>query len=199
MKKLGFDNNLGAYNLLLGLYTDKKRHYHNLDHIDDCLNKLGLYCACAEPGAVSASEINAIELALWFHDAVYRPLCHDNEQRSAIMATEFLLANRAQIGLVESVEKLILATASHSSHQDCDIVQIMLDIDLSILGAAPAGFAKYEAGIRQEYHLVPLPIYQKKRRLVLQSFLDMPQIYRSFVFHERFEQQARVNLAAALS
>lgn len=199
MDKLGFVHNLDEYKVLLDLYTDKTRHYHNLDHIADCLDKLALYCGSTEADSVSARELNAIELALWFHDAVYRPLRHDNEERSAEMAVRFLGVNQAPSSLIHAVEKLILATKSHTNnHRDIDL-QIMLDIDLSILGADAATFAKYEAGIRKEYHWVPALLYQKKRRSVLQSFLDMPRIYRSTLFHNLFEKAARANLMASLS
>ena len=57
-------------------YREPGRHYHTWAHVASCLRELRR----AGPGP---AEAQALELALWFHDAVYRPGRGDNEQASA--------------------------------------------------------------------------------------------------------------------
>src|SRR5437868_5756855 len=63
---------------LLGAYESADRHYHNLRHLQHCLRELDL-------ARKEAKDPAAIELAIWYHDAIYDPTRHDNEQRSADM------------------------------------------------------------------------------------------------------------------
>ena len=67
------------YETLTRAYAELHRHYHNQQHIADCL---------AEFDAVRllAKQPYAVELALWFHDAVYDPKAADNEEQSAALA-----------------------------------------------------------------------------------------------------------------
>ena len=58
------------------LYDAPGRHYHNLRHIRHCLAEL-------DAAKSLAKDPTSVELAIWFHDAVYDPQCHDNEERSA--------------------------------------------------------------------------------------------------------------------
>lgn len=61
---------------LLRRYREPQRHYHTLQHRDECFAALDLLHAEApHPGEVG--------LALWFHDAVYDPQATDDEARSA--------------------------------------------------------------------------------------------------------------------
>ncbi len=52
-----------------------------------------------------------VELALWFHDAVYRTFRKDNELQSAVWANDFLEANGAKKDCVARVRALVMATA----------------------------------------------------------------------------------------
>src|SRR5215475_4432514 len=70
---------------LVRAYTAPDRHYHNLAHIEAML---GL--ARSHGGALSDSD--AVEAAIWFHDAIYDTRRHDNEVKSAELAAERLAA-----------------------------------------------------------------------------------------------------------
>jgi predicted metal-dependent HD superfamily phosphohydrolase len=93
---------------------------------------------------------------------------------------------------------LVLATRHESVALDPDS-QVIEDVDLSILGAEPARFDQYEEQVRQEYGWVAGPIYQHKRKAILESFLARAAIYNTSRFIERYERQARANLARALA
>src|SRR5262245_48889270 len=64
---------------LAAAYSGPQRHYHNLDHVRHVLD---VQEAFREPGHHAA----ALDLAAWFHDAVYDARAADNEARSADLA-----------------------------------------------------------------------------------------------------------------
>lgn len=165
------------------------RHYHTLSHLEACLRELD----GARELAVRPAEV---ELALWFHDAVYRSWRRDNEPQSAELARSLLRA--AAPDSLERIRQSILATA----HRDEDLAgdtALVVDIDLSILGASPDVYAQFERAIRREYWWVPRGRYVAGRSKVLAGFLGRATIYQHDSFYEKFEAQARANLAGALS
>ncbi|MCP5558891.1 MAG: hypothetical protein H7A55_14180 [Verrucomicrobiaceae bacterium] len=169
------------------------RAYHSIQHIGACLAWLD---AVAESG-VAIPEAYAVELALWFHDIVYDSRAADNEEQSAEIARSALLAMGGPVELTERVASLILATKHHHCANDPAAAWVV-DIDLAILGESPARFETYDEQIRQEYEWVPMKVYREKRAEVLRTFLNRQSIYKTEFFRRRLEDQARVNLAAAI-
>jgi len=175
---------------LLASYAEPARHYHTLQHLDECLDLF-------ERVAHLAAQPGEAALALWFHDAVYVPLAKDNEARSADWAGEALRAASASATVIERIAALIMATAHHEAPAGSD-ARLVIDIDLAILGSAPVRFAEYEQQIRSEYAAVPADLYAEKRREVLAGFLARPVIYATPELHARLEEQARMNLRRAV-
>jgi len=66
----------GWYQRLTQAYAESQRHYHNQQHIAECLAEF-------DAARHLAQQPVALELALWFHDAVYDPKAGDNEEQSA--------------------------------------------------------------------------------------------------------------------
>jgi predicted metal-dependent HD superfamily phosphohydrolase len=52
--------------------------------------------------------------------------------------------------------------------------------------------------IRAEYWWVPTAMYRKERGAILHSFVMRPSVYATHEFRERYERQARNNLAWGL-
>jgi predicted metal-dependent HD superfamily phosphohydrolase len=177
---------------LVARYREPHRAYHNLDHIADCLEKLDL----ARP-MLRKDEADAVELALWWHDAVYDAKAGDNEERSAALFRDTANSHRLAAPLAEKVERLILLTKTHAPGPH-PAEQAMIDVDLSILGAPPSRFAAYDEGIRREYAHVPEDIWRERRARVLAGFLARPRLFATALFHERFDARARENLSRAL-
>ena len=139
-----------------------------------------------------------MEYALWFHDAVYNPHSSNNEERSADWACEVLLRHDVDATRVERVRAHILATR-HEAPATTPDSQLLVDADLSILGADEVAYAEFEANVRKEYRWVPAPLFRRKRAEILESFLARPQIYSTAPFQVRYELQARRNLSAAIT
>lgn len=175
---------------LIQRYAEPQRRYHTQQHLAECLQLFDEARALAQHAA-------EVELALWFHDAIYELRGSDNEGRSADWAHEALVAAGVAGDAALRVRELVLATRHDALPQGQD-AQLLVDIDLSILGAEPARFAEYEQQIRAEYGFVPGFLFRHKRRAILQAFLDRPQLYATPFMHERFEAQARINLGLAI-
>jgi predicted metal-dependent HD superfamily phosphohydrolase len=175
---------------VVAAYSEPQRYYHNLQHLQECLNLFGQHHHSAQDPA-------CVELALWFHDAVYDPRAQDNEVRSADWAESALREARVAETTVGKVRDLILATRHTEIPQSPD-KQLIVDIDLAILGASPERFAEYELQIRAEYAWVPEAEFRQKRGAILQSFLNHHPIYHTPSIREQREQPARRNLAQAI-
>lgn len=191
MHVLGFDDNTKVFHALCKAYSEKHRHYHTREHIEACLSHL-------DRCITQASEPREIELAIWFHDSVYRPFSRNNEKKSAEWAVRFLLENSAPSLLIERVRRLIQVT-DHATPTQTKDESLLVDIDLAILGATAQTYAAFEAAVRQEYRWIPACIYRKQRIAMLNRFLQRPRIYQNEPFYSEREQQARANLAAAIA
>ena len=165
------------------------RYYHTLEHLDACLREFDAVRELAlRPGEV--------ELALWFHDAVYRSWRRDNEVRSAALAVDLLRA--APLEAVERIRQMIVDTR----HQDEELsgdTALVADVDLSILGQSPLVYEGFARDVRREFWWVPRPRYVAGRAAVLERFLARSSIYQHDRFYEKYEQRARDNLAAELA
>lgn len=176
---------------LLRRWSEPHRYYHNLDHLDSCLAGLDTHRGMTD-------DAPSIEVALWFHDAVYDPRASDNEIQSAALAREVLTRAGVAPSRVNHIEQLILATRTHESDGSADTM-LLLDVDLSILGAPPDSYTLYAEAIRQEYAWVPEIEYRHKRTLVLQHFLDRNALFLTAPFHRLYEAQARQNLVSEIA
>jgi predicted metal-dependent HD superfamily phosphohydrolase len=183
---LGLDAPDDLRQRLMVVYEQPHRHYHSLQHLQECIVHF-------ETAMGLANHPSEVEMALWFHDAIYDPHAKDNEQRSADWAVAELTRQGVGAASAQRVHALIMATCHRATPSDPD-QQLLVDIDLSILGASPARFAEYDAQVRAEYDWVETGVYQTKRKTVLKGFLDRPTIYSTAFFRERYEQQARANL-----
>jgi predicted metal-dependent HD superfamily phosphohydrolase len=163
---------------------------HTLSHIEHCLGELNRVWDYAV-------HLEELRWALIFHDAVYDPARDDNEVRSADWAQRVM----EELGRPEDeksrVRGLILATDHTNEPQTADEA-LLLDIDLSILGADEAAFDEYDRSIRDEYRFVPEPRYRESRAEVLTSFLRRERLFHTALYRERLEARARANLQRAL-
>lgn len=172
-------------------YQTPPRAYHNLTHIAYCLN-------AAAPFLTHTNDPLAVQLALWYHDAIYDPKAQHNEERSAALARAALQKASVPSPFIAETERLILLTQSHKTTPDDSNGALVLDADLAILGAAADEYQAYAAAIREEYAWVPEAIYRRERGRVLQQFLQRDAIYLTTPLRKKRETQARANLQQEL-
>jgi predicted metal-dependent HD superfamily phosphohydrolase len=175
---------------LFGLYAETHRAYHNLSHISTLL-----FLADDPEFSSQWREFSSVAFAVWFHDAVYQPRNHDNEERSAAFAVSALTVPAEVIGRVRA---MILATRKHTAENLDEDGKMFLDLDLSILGALPETYRAYREAIRAEYSWVPGFLYRRARRQLLQGFIERERLYFSASAYQQFEAPARANLAQEL-
>ncbi len=175
---------------VLARYREPQRHYHTVQHLDECFERWPeIRAHAAHPAEV--------ELALWFHDAIYDTHRADNEALSAVLARDSALSLGIAADSAQRVSDLILVTR-HAAEPEGPDAEALIDVDLSILGAASARFDEYERQVRQEYAWVPEDTFRKRRAEVLGQFLARSWIYSTPLFRERYEPMARVNLRRSL-
>jgi len=179
------------YHRLVACYSEPHRKYHTVQHLNECFTHLERVSSFAE-------HPPEVELALWFHDAIYNTHDKDNEKSSADWARECVLKSGAEGEKAKRIHELIMATMHNAVPVGRD-AEVLVDIDLGILGAYPARFDEYEIQVREEYSWVPEFMYRAARRKVLQEFNGREWIYSTEVFRSEYEPRARENLARSFS
>ena len=165
-------------------YDEPHRGYHDAAHVG--LMWLRHLMHGGDPGD------RDMALAILFHDAIYDPLAHDNEERSAALAATLL---RGDTGWVQEA---IRATADHLAYAspDCRVLRL-LDLDLTPLAETPAVFERNTALLRREYAAVTEPAWRAGRLRVLERFAQTKRLFRTRL-STIYEAPARENLAAAI-
>jgi predicted metal-dependent HD superfamily phosphohydrolase len=180
-----------GYEEVVAHYSEPHRRYHTVRHLAECFAQWSDLRPWAErPGEV--------ELALWFHDAVYDVSRDDNEARSANWAHSCALAAGVGREVADRVRTLVMFTRHAAEPVGID-AQVLVDTDLSILGAAPERFDEYERQVREEYEWVPEFVFRRKRQAILEEMLARPRIFSTALFFRRYEDAARSNLARSIT
>jgi predicted metal-dependent HD superfamily phosphohydrolase len=176
----------GVIDHVFYLHRAPERHYHTLEHVDACLAWLDRFPAIAE-------RPEEVELALWFHDAVYRPGRRNNEARSAELARRHLLELGVDERKAARVAEYVEATEKHEAlGGDAALV---VDLDLTVLASAPDEYDLFEEKIRREHGYVSRRLFALGRRRVLRGLLARRALYRVPTIREALEAPARGNLA----
>lgn len=173
------------YRILVGKYSEPQRSYHTLKHVHHCLAQLDRARHLAE-------DPDSIELAIWFHDAVYDPDTDDNELRSAQLF-DSLLGPHLPRERAARIHRLIRDTEHPNEPEDND-ARLMVDIDLSSFGLPWDDFMRDTQAIHSELAHTPEPQLVAGKRKFLNALLSRPSIYLTAHFREHLEAQARSNI-----
>src|SRR5947208_5249742 len=101
-----------VFDRLVAAHTEPHRSYHTLEHLAEMFKVAGKL-------ADAANDPMAVQLAIWFHDAVYDPRATDNEERSATLAVELLTPLGIPAETLSHVACMIRATA-HTAAGEVD-------------------------------------------------------------------------------
>ena len=171
-------------------YGEKSRHYHTMTHIEDLLFQLipvkGLF-----------RNWHVVVFAIVYHDIIYKASRTNNEDKSAELAVERLNSIVFPSDLIERCREFILATKRHEP-VDREI-DLFTDADLAILGSDPNSYQLYARQIRKEFAIYPDFVYKSGRKKVLLHFLQMPYVYKTIYFRDKYEVAARRNLEDELA
>lgn len=182
-------------------YTEEPRKFHNLQHLEDKMTHF-------ESVKSILKNPKAVALAIIFNYYEYDPKSVDCETRNIAMFDKFAedaeIPNESQIH--QEVVSLLQAHATHSTDEHktggmfgAEDHHYFLDIDMTPLGGEPEDYALYSSKVQQEYGPMPANQYRTFRLRVLETFLMIPNIFATKEFREKFEEQARLNIAKEVS
>jgi len=183
------DYNQECWNEIEKNYSSKSRHYHNLEHIENMLIELDNVKPTIE-------DLDSLLFAIYYHDIIYKSTKNDNEHQSALIFKKRI--SKTSFTNLSKCMAQIEATKEHKLSNDYD-TNILLDIDLSILGKSTKEYQKYCENIRKEYIIYPDYMYKRGRKKVLKSILDLNSIYKTDFFKKKLENQAKENLRFELN
>jgi predicted metal-dependent HD superfamily phosphohydrolase len=181
---------------LLARYGEPHRHYHALAHIKTVLTEATLL---AEELDLDVADREVLVLAVCAHDVVYDGRPGDDERASAAWARTQLADAGVDEDVVARVGDLILATINHQADVEDGAADVLLDADLSILGASLEAYDAYTVAVRQEYSQVPDRLWRAGRTEVLSRLLDREHLYRTPGGRGRWEAAARANIQRELA
>lgn len=180
-----------AFQELNNYYSGSDRHYHNLEHVRDVLDVI-------EGLKELPRDLSTILLSAWYHDVIYNARSEDNEVRSAVYAEHALSGLGLPSTTAKRVSGLILATEAHFAPDGDVDCQILLDADLSSLGADEKTFQLHSHALRLEFDWVPDHEYRASRVRFLSGILERERIYLIDQVFEKYEEQARKNLTRTI-
>jgi predicted metal-dependent HD superfamily phosphohydrolase len=165
------------------------RRFHDLNHVGDCLQRF-------DKVASLLSDRDAVEVALWFHDAVYVPGDAENERNSASL---FLAQSRgANPVFRRRVCGLILATR-HVREPRTNDRRFIEDIDLAGFGATWEQFMREGDSLREEFAAQTDAQYYAGQVSFLARLKRRRWFFATDYFRERHEAQAQSNLDRLLA
>lgn len=180
---------------LTALYSAPDRHYHGMAHVRALL-------ALAAEFHDRLADPEAVEAAIWFHDAIYDSRAKDNEAKSAALAVERLTG---RVGAS--------AAGPHRGHHrgdsDASRARPARRGSPSRCSAhAGHGFSgprRTSGSVRrlrgagaQGICLVPQDAWRNGRMAVLKGFLQRERDFDTPEFRARCEAQARDNMARSV-
>ncbi|WP_107037443.1 HD domain-containing protein [Brumimicrobium mesophilum] len=181
--------NLECWDEIEKKYSSKSRHYHNLEHIENMLEELNKIES-------KVDNLDCLLFAIFYHDIIYISTKSDNEHQSALVFEKRI--SKTSFDKIEECMSQIQATKDHKMSSDND-TNILLDLDLSVLGKSQEEYIKYSKAIRKEYSIYPDFMYEKGRTKVLKSMYEFDFIYKTDLFRKEYETQAKRNLLFELN
>ena len=180
--------------MLTTLLTQPHRHYHNINHVNDCLTEFYTYEAAA--ANLTYGEADALIYSIWYHDSIYNPYAPAgyNEKQSADL---FYQKHKQNGDIAHTIVGSIAKTAKHTITQPelFGITQLLLDIDLSGLGKPMRIFAKNSFNIRQEYYNTTDEDVIKGRLAFFEKLNKRESFYYTDYFRELYHDTAKQNVA----
>lgn len=174
---------------LVEYYGQAHRRYHTFEHIRHCLRQVDRI-------PDDYADRDAVELAIWFHDAIYE-IGDPMNERNSEQWFRSQAADDLPEAMVEQVSRLILATEHQRPPEQIDACYVV-DIDLSSFGLPHDEFIVDSQLVRDEAtHLSDDEFFAGQRKF-LGALLQRQRVYQTDLFNRIYEEQARSNIRSTL-
>jgi predicted metal-dependent HD superfamily phosphohydrolase len=174
------------FDLLAAAYSERPRQYHCVNHLQECFH---FYDSLPRLSGKTART----EMALWFHDSVYKIVPRGNEEESANLCLQSLM----DVGMLEdlAMDTANIILADHGVVLANPEQQVLSEVDLWILASPPERFREYEVQIRNEYKEVPDEVFYPTRARIMKRFAEKEHIYYTPEIRVQLEDRAKANLS----
>jgi predicted metal-dependent HD superfamily phosphohydrolase len=174
-------------------YGEPTRYYHNMKHIRECVGHLRNLLLVSDDCMSISRE------ALIWHDVFYDP--HKSGGYNEVKSAQLFALHRGRAWAFDDAKevcRLIELTASHVVEPDDVRGQIVVSMDLLILGSPPTRYREYVNGIRDEYvknGVCSEADFVMGRKKFLASLLNREVILPWKPARICYETQARANVS----
>ena len=184
-----------AFDAVISCYEQPHRAYHNVNHLHDLSVEFNKHAD--KFGADKAAVI----AALFYHDIVYECVPKQDEQQSAAQTKIALTQLGIDRAIINNACQIISDTADHSSTASY-AAKLFLDMDMSILAAAPNIYKAYATGVRDEFctkqNLTHDVFDAARAQMFLTPVLNGKVIFKTAEY-KKYESIARQNIAWELN
>jgi predicted metal-dependent HD superfamily phosphohydrolase len=149
-------------NILLSMWNESHRHYHNLDHLNDLIQQIN-----ENKSKYSEKQYDKLILTSLFHDCIYEPTQNDNEERSAKFFEDCCIDKTNSD--IQEIKQAILDTKTHNA--TTNLSESFNYYDMNIVERDFNQLLEWERGIREEYKAYG-EAYKEGRVKFLESLLD---------------------------
>ena len=150
------------YNILLSMWNESHRAYHNQNHLLDLISQINENKSKFE----SHKDYEKMVLCALFHDCVYDPMRNDNEEKSAEF---FVNCCQEKNQDILDIKQMILDTKTHES--TTPLSEEFNQLDMNIVERDFDQLLEWESGIGEEYKAYG-EMYKMGRLQFLESLLD---------------------------
>lgn len=175
---------------VLRRWYEPQRRYHDVVHLEMMLRSIA---ELAEFLGLDDDTRFYLEIAAWYHDAIYNvgAPSGENERASANLFIHDATHVLPSVAVIE-IYGAILATANHQ-RPDRYFAAMLCDADLAGLGAPWDTYLAAAARVRLEYGAITHEQWTTGRRAFITAYTGHPCLYHT-PWGARYEQPARRNL-----
>jgi predicted metal-dependent HD superfamily phosphohydrolase len=147
--------------------------------------------ALGESAGLNAADLEALELAAWFHDTGYIDTYDGHEYYSMERAGRWLQAQGYPADRIALIQDMIRAT-HRDEPRETELQQLLVDADLSSLGREDFGAAGEL--LRAEWETMLGKSYGNKEWAEIQLNFLLSSKFRTQAAQERYQEQYEANL-----
>jgi pantetheine-phosphate adenylyltransferase len=152
-------------NMILDMWNESHRSFHNLDHLNDIIDQINESSAF---GLIDEKQKEKLYLTALFHDIIYEPTRGDNEEKSADFFMN--ICQEKNNPDILDIRDAILDTKTHQS--STPLAESFNKLDMNIVERDFDQLLGWEKGIHREYSSYGNDAYKMGRLQFLESLLD---------------------------